>query len=48
MLSVIEDPALHENLVRGGRALARIYTWDRCAAETAKVYREILVEGSQS
>jgi len=27
-----------------GRALARSFTWDRCAFATAQVYREILRE----
>lgn len=47
MLRVLEDPAVRENLVTRGRSLARTFTWDRCAEETAKVYREILEEGSQ-
>ncbi len=47
ILRVLEDQMLRESLILRGRVLARTYTWDRCAAETAKVYREILEERSQ-
>jgi glycosyltransferase involved in cell wall biosynthesis len=45
---VLEDPMVRDNLVTHGRELARTLTWDRCAEETAKVYREILDERAQS
>lgn len=48
ILRVLADPDLRDGLITRGRALARTYTWDRCAEETAKVYREILEERSQS
>jgi glycosyltransferase involved in cell wall biosynthesis len=48
LLRVLQDPALSESLVVRGRERARTFTWDRCAEETAKVYREILEERAQS
>jgi glycosyltransferase involved in cell wall biosynthesis len=45
MRSVLADEVLRTKLVNEGRARAAEFTWDRCARETAKVYREI-VEGS--
>lgn len=48
LLRVLEDPALRETLRTRGRELAHTLTWDRCAEETAKVYREILEEPAQS
>jgi glycosyltransferase involved in cell wall biosynthesis len=48
LLRVLQDPPLSESLVARGRERARTFTWDRCAGETAKVYREILEERAQS
>ncbi len=48
ILRVLTDPALREQLIERGRTRARVLTWDRCAEETAKVYREILEERAQS
>jgi len=42
MLRVLSDEGLRARLVNEGRALARTLTWDRCAAATAEVYREVL------
>lgn len=44
MLRVLADQGLRMKLVNEGRARAAEFTWDRCARETAKVYREILEE----
>ncbi len=45
MQRVLADQGLRMKLVNEGRARAAEFTWDRCARETANVYREI-VEGS--
>jgi glycosyltransferase involved in cell wall biosynthesis len=45
MRSVLADEVLRTKLVNEGRARAGEFTWDRCARETANIYREIL-EGS--
>lgn len=45
---VLDDDALRANLVERGRERAKQLTWDRCAENTAKVYREILEERAQS
>ena len=44
MLKMIEDAALREDLRGRGRARAREFSWDRCAAAHAAVYREALGE----
>jgi glycosyltransferase involved in cell wall biosynthesis len=47
ILSLLRDTGLRETQVARGRERAGTLTWDRCALETAKVYREILEERSQ-
>ncbi len=44
MQRVLADQGLRTNLVNEGRARAAECTWDRCARETANVYREVLEE----
>lgn len=44
LLRVLGDAGLAGSLVNSGRALAERLTWDRCAEETAIVYREVLEE----
>lgn len=43
---LLVDRDLREAAVHRGRALAAPFTWERCAAETANVYREVLAERS--
>lgn len=47
MRSVLADQGLRAKLVNEGRARARTLTWDRCARETADVYREVLRESNR-
>lgn len=44
MQRVLADQGLRTTLVNEGRARAAEYTWDRCACETANVYREVMGE----
>lgn len=44
MLRLHQDQVLRETLVNEGRTRAERLTWDRCAAATADVYREVLEE----
>lgn len=44
---ILSDDALRTRLKEEGRGRARAFTWDRCAAQTAQVYREILEERAQ-
>src|SRR5262249_53405595 len=44
MARVVEDGDWWRSLRQGAAAAARPYTWDRCAAETLRVYR-VLCEG---
>ena len=44
MLRVLQDDGLRTRMAAQGRERARALTWDRCAAETAQVYREIVEE----
>jgi glycosyltransferase involved in cell wall biosynthesis len=41
---VVRGEGLRQRLVDTGQARARIFTWDRCAAKTADLYRELLEE----
>ena len=41
MARVIEDEEWWQSLRRGGRDVARLYTSERCAAETLQVYRAV-------
>jgi alpha-1,3-rhamnosyl/mannosyltransferase len=38
----IRDPAAFRPRAEAAMAIARTYTWDRCAQATAEVYRETL------
>ena len=40
--SLSDDPLRREELVEGGRARARTFTWQRTAEQTADVYRSLL------
>lgn len=42
MQRLLADEPLRRAVGQHARDLARPYTWDRCAAETAQVYREVL------
>jgi glycosyltransferase involved in cell wall biosynthesis len=44
LLRVLADEGLRSALVNQGQAAARSLTWDRCAARTAEIYREVLEE----
>ena len=41
MARVLEDDDWRQSLRTGVMAVARPYTWDRCAAETLHVYRSV-------
>lgn len=42
MLKLCRDSDLRRNLAAAGRERARQYTWDKCAADTLRAYREML------
>jgi glycosyltransferase involved in cell wall biosynthesis len=42
--SVLRDEGLRRKLVDQGQARAHQFTWDRCAEQTANVYRDLLEE----
>jgi glycosyltransferase involved in cell wall biosynthesis len=44
---VIDDSALRSRLVEAGRERAHTLTWDRCAVQTAEVYRDVLRENAR-
>jgi glycosyltransferase involved in cell wall biosynthesis len=44
ILRVLDDSALRARLVEEGRRRAEMLTWDRCAFQTAEIYREVLRE----
>ena len=44
MERLLRDEGLRGALVNEGRTLAQRLTWDRCATETAAIYREVLSE----
>ena len=44
MERLLNDEGLRAALVNEGRTLAQRLTWDRCATETAAIYREVLSE----
>lgn len=46
ILQVLNDAALRERLASAGRERARTLTWDRCAALTAQIYRDVLRENA--
>lgn len=39
--SIVESPARHAELVQAGLEWSSAFTWDRCAAQTADVYRMV-------
>ena len=41
---VLDEPSLRERLVAEGQRRARSLTWDRCAMQTAEIYRDVLRE----
>jgi glycosyltransferase involved in cell wall biosynthesis len=45
--TVLRDEGVVRSLVIQGQARARLFTWDRCAAQTAQLYRHILGERAQ-
>ena len=47
MQRVLADQGLRMKLVNEGRARAAEFTWDRCARETANVYREVVEESTR-
>jgi len=40
--SVLSDPATRDRLIEAGTKRARAFTWERCAEETAALYRDVL------
>lgn len=40
MRRILSEPALRQELVEKGRSWSLNFSWDRCAAETAEIYRE--------
>jgi len=49
LLELLEDPARRERLGQGGQLHAiEHYSWDRVAARTAALYRELVAEGDKS
>lgn len=40
--SVLSDPATRDRLIEAGRQRARGFTWERCAEQTAALYRDVL------
>lgn len=47
ILRVLGGDSLREDLIAAGRERARMLTWDRCAMETARIYRDVLRENAQ-
>ncbi len=47
LLRVLSDAALRTRLVKAGRERAGMLTWDRCAMETARIYREVIRENAR-
>jgi alpha-1,3-rhamnosyl/mannosyltransferase len=45
MHRIVTDDDWHARLCRGGPAVARTYTWERCAEETYRVYERVLGPG---
>jgi alpha-1,3-rhamnosyl/mannosyltransferase len=46
IIEVLEDSALRARLVEAGTRQAAMFTWERTASETARVYRELLASHS--
>jgi glycosyltransferase involved in cell wall biosynthesis len=44
---VLDEPALRDRLVQAGRERAHTLTWDRCAMQTAQIYRDVLRENAR-
>lgn len=47
MTRVLDDPQLRDRLIQAGRERANTLTWDRCAMQTAQVYRDVLRENAR-
>lgn len=47
LVRVLRDEGLRRALVNQAQVRARAFTWDRCARETAEVYREVFEERSR-
>jgi len=47
ILRVLDDDSLRERLIGAGRERARMLTWDRCAMETARIYRDVIRENAK-
>lgn len=48
IVRILDDGALRGRLVAEGQRRARILTWDRCALQTAEIYREVLRENARA
>ena len=42
--SALEDERLRQELINKGRERSNFFTWDRCAKETADIYRKVISE----
>ncbi|MFC1511043.1 glycosyltransferase family 4 protein [Candidatus Margulisiibacteriota bacterium] len=40
VLKLLKDPSLRESMINKGLARAKLFTWEKCARETLKVYQE--------
>jgi len=43
---VLFDTARREQLIAAGRERYREFSWERCAAQTADVYRKVVADAS--
>lgn len=48
MQRALTDEPLRSRLIRGGRERARQFTWERCATETLKYYRDLSESAARS
>ena len=42
IIKVIEDPQLRDDMTKRGREIAKNFTWQRTAAQTAEIYRKLV------
>ncbi len=42
MIDIVEQPTLREQLVQKGLERSRLFTWEKCAAETLALYKTLL------
>jgi glycosyltransferase involved in cell wall biosynthesis len=47
MIKILSDTDYRENLIRGGIAWAKTFSWDEAAAKTLELMEEIIKEGSR-